>query len=85
MRKSYGSGNKGNIFNWFFPNSSMNIDLYKEIETYILEAGTFGFYERNNGIKLLRKSYGSGKQGSVIAWVFPKDKDMRELSEWYKV
>lgn len=66
----------------YVPN--MNADLYKEIESYILEAGTFGFYERNSGVKLLRKSYGSGKQGNVMAWFFPGDKDMRELSEWYK-
>ncbi len=63
---------------------NMDIELYNEIETYILEAGTFGFYERNSGVKLLRKSYGSGKQGNVMSWFFPKDKDMRELSEWYK-
>lgn len=81
----------GNIFficnKWFDTNidvPDMNPNLYKEIEEYILVAGTFGFYERNSGIKLLRKSYGSGKQGNIIAWFFPKDKDMRELSEWYK-
>lgn len=66
----------------YVPN--MSADLYKEIESYILEAGTFGFYERNSGVKLLRKSYGSGKQGNVMAWFFPSDNDMRELSEWYK-
>ena len=58
--------------------------ICNKIEAYILEAGTFGFYERNNGVKLLRKSYGSGNQGNVMTWFFPSDKDMRELSEWYR-
>lgn len=61
----------------------MSHSLYEEIEKYILEAGTFGFYERNSGVKLLRKSYGKGKSGSIMAWLFPSAADMRELSEWF--
>lgn len=62
----------------------MDAELYEKIECYILDAGTYGFYDRNTGVKLLRKSYGSGAQGNILTWIFPKDKDMRELNEWYR-
>lgn len=72
---------------WFCTNidvPEMDEILYSKVEKYILEAGTFGFYERNIGTKLLRKSYGNGVSGGVLRWFFPSEEDMRELSEWFK-
>ena len=66
----------------------MSNELYDEIAKYILEAGTFGFYERNSGVKILRKNYGTSKRSSkvskILNWFFPSSDDMRELSSWFR-
>ena len=60
----------------------ISCDLFLQIQKYILEAGVFGFYNRNIGIKLRRNGYGQNEK--ILNWFFPSSEDMKQLCLWYK-
>lgn len=72
---------------WF--NSHMELkymsdELYYAISTYILEAGTFGFYNRSTGTKLVRNQKDKNVFKGILSWIFPTSKVMRKKIPWYK-
>lgn len=76
---------------WFKIKAPVSLPEMKEknieiISKYILEAGVFGKEKLNNDAAQLRKQNQITKtrEGSMLRWVFPGYRYMRESSEWFR-
>lgn len=62
----------------------MDKELYVEVKKYVLEAGTFGFFERSAGAKVQRGLYEEKVKGGVFKLIFPDEEKMRYICPWFR-